>query len=106
MPLESAEAAFDPNTLRIALLVVSVSVFAGAFGRDARLHFSGSNDGVNLVGVLPLVGNHGLGSLSCQQRRGPLAVGLFTTGSPQSLRPLFPVAACWWALTSVESIIT
>jgi len=130
--LEFAETAFDEITLRIELFVVPVLVFAGAFGWNNRLHLFDSDERSNLVGIIAFIGNHRLGRVSGQQRWGALAISLLpsgqqqaqrpsqriakhmnlgsqsSTGSPQSLltRPLFPVAACWWALTRVESIIT
>jgi hypothetical protein len=129
---EFAETTLDEITLGVELFVVPVLVFAGALGWDNCLHSFGSDERSNLVGIIAFIGNHRLGRLSGQQRRGTLAVRLLpsgqqqaqwsaqgiaehmnfrsqsTTGSPQSLltRPLFPVAACWWALTRVESIIT
>lgn len=118
--LEFAETAFDEISLRIELLIVTVLVFASAFGRDYSLHSLGSDECSNFVGIITFVGDHRLGGVSGQQRRGALAVSLLpsgqqqaqrssqgiaehmnlggqsSTGSPQSLlaRPLFPVAAC------------
>ena len=129
--LEFAETAFDEIPLRIKLFIVPVLVFAGALGWNNRLHLFSSDERPNLIGIITFVGDHRLGGVSSQQRRGALAVSLLSsgqqqtqrpsqriakhvnlgrqssTGSPQSLftRPLFPVAACWWALTRVESII-
>jgi len=130
--LEFAKTAFDAITLRIELFVVPVLVFASALGWNNGLHSFGADERSDLVGIITFVANHRLGRVFGQQRRGALAVSLLpagkqqaqgssqrvtehmnfrgqsATGSPQSLlpRPLFPVAACWWALTSVESIIT
>jgi len=130
--LEFTKTAFDAITLGIELFVVPVLVFARALGWNNGLHSFGADERSNLVGIVTFVGNHRLGRVSGQQRRGALAVSLLaagkqqaqgssqrvtehmnfrgqsSTGSPQSLltRPLFPVAACWWALTRVESIIT
>ena len=95
-------------------------VFARALGWNNGFHSFGSDERSNLVGIITFIGNHRLGRVSGQQRRGALAVSLLpsgqqqaqrsaqgiakhmnlggqsATGSPQSLltRPLFPVAAC------------
>lgn len=118
--LEFAKTSFDEVTLCVELFVVAVLMFAGALGWNDCLHSVGSDERSNLVGIVAFVGNHCLGGLSGQQRRGALAVRLLSsgeqqaqwaaqriaehmnlggqssTGSPQSLltRPLFPVAAC------------
>ena len=117
---EFAETAFDEIPLSVELFVVPVLVFASALGWNNRLHSFGPDERSNLVGIITFVGNHRLGRVSGQQRRGALAVSLLpagqqqaqgssqriaehmnlrsqsSTGSPQSLltRPLFPVAAC------------
>jgi len=118
--LEFAETAFDEITLCVKLFVVAVLMCAGALGGDNRLHSVGPDERSNFIGIIAFVGNHRLGRLSGQQRRGALAIrflssaqqqaqrpaqriaehmnfgGQSSTGSPQSLltRPLFPVAAC------------
>jgi len=129
---EFAETTFDEISLRIELFVVPVLVFASALGWNNSLHSFGADERSDFIGIITFVGNYRLGRVSVQQRRGALAVSLLpsckqqaqgssqrvtehmnfggqsSTGSPQSLltRPLFPVAACWWALTRVESIMT
>ena len=118
--LEFAKTPFDEIALRVELFVMAVLMFAGALGWNDRLHSVGSDERSNLIGVIAFVGNHRLGRLPGQQRRGALAIsflscgqqqaqrsaqsiakhvdlgGQSSTGSPQSLltRPLFPVAAC------------
>lgn|SRR6516164_8756708 len=118
--LEFAKTPFDEVTLGVELCVVAVLMLAGALSWDNRLHSVGSDERSNFIGIIAFVGNHRLGRLSGQQRRGALAIGFLSsgqqqaqrsaqriaehmnfggqssTGSPQSLltRPLFPVAAC------------
>ena len=131
MFFERAEAAFDEIALFVELAVVRDGLDAVDFGRDDGTHALLSHKGTDGIGVVALVGDNALGFLALQERDGLLAVGLFpsgeqeaqgasqaiakqvdfggqsATGSPQSLltRPLFPVAADWWALTRVESIM-
>lgn len=127
-----AKTSFDQVPLSVELLVVPDPALPVALGRDDGLHFPLLKPTTNLVGIVALVRNQALGTLVLQQRGCTLTIGLFSSGeqqpqgpsqpvaqqmnlsrqsssgSPQSLvgRPLFPAAACWWALTREESIIT
>ena len=120
MQLNSTEAALDAIAFRIQGFVVAVLMLSVALGWNDGLHSFGTGEDANRIGIVAFVGNHCLGSLSRQQRRGALAIGLLPAGeqqaqgpaqriaeqmnlggqsamgSPQSLlaRPLFPVAAC------------
>ncbi len=98
----------------------------------SRLGSHGFNALYDDVGIVSLVGKHGIGLVLAQQRDGLGAVIYLATrdkkvqgqaqfigkqmnlgrqtssGTPQSLvrAPFFrPVAACWWARTMVESSI-
>lgn len=129
---EPAEAAFDAVALLVKLLVVGKLYQPIGFRRDDRFDVLPGQQRAQGVGIIAPVGDEGFGWLVFEQFRGAQTVGLLaackqqaqrppqsiaqqmdlggqsTTGSPQRLvtRPLFPVAACWWALTRVESIIT
>jgi hypothetical protein len=82
--LEFAETAFDEIALGIELFVMAVLVFASSFGWNNCLHSFGSDKGSNLVGIITFIGNHGLGRLPRQQRRGALAVSFFSSGQQQT----------------------
>ena len=73
---EFAEATLDEIALRIELFVMPILVFASALGWNNRFHFFSSEERSDFVGVITFVGNHRLGRVSRQQRRGALAISL------------------------------
>jgi len=82
--LEFTETAFDEITLRVELFIVAVLVFASAFSWNNRLHSFASDERSNLVGIITFIGDHRLGGLPHQQRRGALTVSFFSSGQQQA----------------------
>ena len=120
--LEFAEATFDAIALFVEIFVVFALYFAVAFGWNHGFGSHGFNVLYDGVGVVPLVGQYGLGLMLAQQFNGLRTVIYLTasdekiqgqaqfigeqmnlgrqtsSGTPQSLvRAPFlrPVAACW-----------
>lgn len=130
--LQLTKASLNHVPLGVEFPVVPDLSFAIPFSRYDRFDLLSSYLAADLVGVVAFVGNHAFGLLVLQEFCRALAISLLSSGqdhpqraseliaqhvylggqsssgSPHSLlgRPLFPVAACWWALTSEESIIT
>ena len=130
---EVGEGSFDAVTLAVEGPVEAALHLSHGAGRDYGGDAAFGQMVEDWIGVIALVGQHGLGLSVAEQRQGLGAIVGLATGEheaegqtklvreqvdlgrqtsstpPQSgLRtPFFcAVAACWWARTTLESIIT
>ena len=128
---ELIEAAFDAVAAAVDQDIVWDGHLAVALGGNHRFHAPDGQQGAQGVAVIGFVGDEAAPLGSGEQDGGALDIGGLpgsqaeleraaraiteemnfggqsSSGTPQSLvaGPPFPVAACWWALTSVASSI-
>ena len=129
--LEPVEEELDEVPLLVEVCIEMAPNFALLAGRDDCLHSLGSDCRDDCVGIVALVGDEVVASRGFDERgrfddivdvsRREVEVGWITETVHESvdlgcsasarasntltLGPPFPPAACWWALTQVESAI-
>ncbi len=133
--LELVEAAFDCVSDLIGLEVVGDQLLSGGIAGDHRFGAHVGDQASQGIGIIGLVGKHAARRKTLEQGRGDWSIASLagrkeklersteaihrhvnlgcqsSSGTPQSLvppfwPPPFPVAACWWARTRLESRLT
>ena len=127
--LELVEESLDPVSEFIGLRIMRDLDCSVPFGWNDDLDFGVLDHLPQRIGIVSLIGDNAAGSLTIQQiggggdivrltagqdeaqwptfsvRDGVDFAGQSSSGTPQSLifGPPFPLAACWWARTTVLS---